>query len=87
MTFTVVWKPEAERALAALWNVAPDRQAVTDAADMIDILLRTEPLEVGESRVANVRILTVFPLSVYYDVREDDRLVAVWAVWRVRGQR
>jgi hypothetical protein len=84
MTFTVVWRPEAERVLAALWNTAPDRQSLTDAADAIDILLRSEPLGVGESRVVNIRILTVFPLSVYYDVHEDDRLVAVWAVWRVR---
>ena len=86
MTFTVIWRPEAERTLARLWNGAPDRQAVTDAADTIDILLRTDPLEVGESRVVNTRILTVLPLSVYYDVHEDDRLVAVWAVWRVRQQ-
>ena len=84
MTFTVVWRPEAERTLAGLWAGSPDRQAVTDAADAIDILLRTAPLEVGESRVVNIRILTVFPLSVYYDVHIDDRLVAVWAVWRVR---
>jgi plasmid stabilization system protein ParE len=85
MTFTVVWRPEAEQALAAVWNSAADRQSVTDAADTIDLLLRTEPLEVGESRVVNIRILTVSPLSVYYDVHEEDRLVAVWAVWHVRG--
>ena len=84
MTFTVVWSPEAEQALAELWIGASDRQAVTDAADAIDVLLRIGPLDVGESRVVNLRILTVFPLSVYYDVREADRLVAVWAVWRVR---
>jgi plasmid stabilization system protein ParE len=84
MIFTVTWSPKAKRTLAELWNVAADRQAVTDAADAIDVLLRTGPSDVGESRVANIRILTVLPLSVYYDVREADRLVAVWAVWRVR---
>jgi hypothetical protein len=60
-----------------------DRQAVTGAADAIDSLLRMVPLEVGESRVANVRILIVFPLSVYYDVHQEDRTVAVWSVWQV----
>lgn len=84
MTFTVIWRPDAERALADLWNRAEDRKSVTQAADAIDALLRTGPIEVGESRVVNTRILTVFPLSVYYDVYEEDRLVAVWAVWRVR---
>lgn len=83
MTFTVVWRPEAESALARLWNEATDRQAVADAANAIDMMLRTAPRDVGESRVADVRILTVFPLSIYYDVHEDDLLVAVWAVWRV----
>jgi plasmid stabilization system protein ParE len=83
MTYTVVWRPSAEQALAEIWISADDRQPVTDAANAIDSLLRTRPCEVGESRVANIRILRVSPLSVYYDVHEDDRLVAVWAVWRV----
>ena len=82
MTFTVIWRPSAEQKLAEIWTTADDRQAITDAADAIDLMLRTSPAEVGESRVANVRILTVTPLSVYYDVRQNDRLVAVWAVWR-----
>ena len=86
MTYTVVWRPSAERKLAEIWTSADDRQTVTGAADAIDSLLRARPLEVGESRVLNIRILTVLPLSVYYDVHEDDRLVAVWAVWRV-GKR
>jgi len=83
MTYTVVWRPSAERTLTEIWTNAEDRQTVTDAADAIDAVLRAAPLEVGESRVANIRILTVLPLSVYYDVHEDDRLVGVWAVWRV----
>lgn len=85
MIFTVIWRPKAEWTLAELWTDGPDRQAVADAANAIDDLLRTAPLEVGESRSAeNVRILTVFPLSVYYDVISADRLVVVWAVWHVQ---
>jgi len=84
MTYTVVWRPSAERALTEIWTRADDRQTVTDAANAIDALLRATPLEVGESRVANIRILTVLPLSLYFDVHEEDLLMAVWAVWRVR---
>jgi len=84
MRFTVIWRSSAEQKLATIWNDADDRQTITDAANAIDALLRTEPTEVGESRVANIRILTVAPLSVYYDVHDNDRLVAVWAVWRSR---
>ena len=84
MTYTVVWRPAAEEKLAALWTEADDRRAVTGAANSIDSMLRVDPLDAGESRVANIRILTVPPLSVYYDVHEDDRLVATWAVWQRR---
>lgn len=81
MNFTVVWRPTAERSLAQIWTGAAHRQDVADAANLIDALLRTSPLDVGESRVANVRLLTVPPLSIYYEVFADDRRVAVWAVW------
>lgn len=84
MKYTVVWRPAAERALAEIWTNAQDRNRITDAANSIDALLRADPLAVGESRVVNIRILTVLPLCIYYDVHDDDRLVAVWAVWRVR---
>jgi len=82
MTYTVAWRLSAETKLADIWNNAGDRQAVTDAADAMDTLLRTAPLDVGESRVGKTRILTVRPLSVYYDVFEADRMVAVWSVWQ-----
>lgn len=83
MKYTVVWRPAAEQALAEIWTDAGDRQAVTDAADLIDSMLSSSPRDVGESRAGVTRILTVMPLSIYYDVHDDDRLVAVWAVWRV----
>ena len=84
MKYSVIWRPTAERKLASIWTTADDRESVTQAADAIDALLRVSPLDVGESRVSNIRILAVSPLSVYYDVHEGDRLVAVWAVWRIR---
>jgi plasmid stabilization system protein ParE len=79
----VVWRPTAEATLAQIWTDATDRQAVTDAADLLDAMLGTSPGAVGESRAGDTRILTVMPLSIYYDVHEEDRLVAVWAVWQV----
>jgi hypothetical protein len=44
MRYTVVWLLSALRDLAALWNNAPDRAAVTDAANAIDIALARDPL-------------------------------------------
>ena len=82
MTYTVVWRPYAERSLTEIWNDSNDKQSITDAANTIDALLRTDPLSVGESREENVRLLYVAPLAVYYDVFPDDRRVGVWAVWQ-----
>src|SRR2546426_1104310 len=39
MTFTVTYKPSAEQELADVWINAPDRQAVTAAANRIDQFL------------------------------------------------
>jgi plasmid stabilization system protein ParE len=87
MTFTVVWRATAEAKLAELWLSASDRDAVTRAADAIVALLRSHPRAVGEAREAPSRIQIVPPLAVYYDVIEDDRVVAVWAVWRLTRNR
>jgi plasmid stabilization system protein ParE len=80
MTFTVIWKPSAESKLAAIWNEATDRHAVTSAANAIDALLRAAPESSGESRDGMTRILIVAPLVVVYEVREDDRQVLVLSV-------
>ena len=37
MIYTVLWEPVAERMLAATWNTADDRAAVTAAANDIEV--------------------------------------------------
>jgi plasmid stabilization system protein ParE len=82
MTYTVTWTPSAQQELADLWVHAPDRAAVTAAANTIDALLRRDPQNAGESRSGPTRLLFEPPLFVLFDVSEDDRLVNVWGVWR-----
>lgn len=43
MSYSVTWRPSAERDLADLWNAAPDRAEVTRAADAIDAALARGP--------------------------------------------
>jgi plasmid stabilization system protein ParE len=81
MKYTVVWRPDAERRLAEIWLAATDHQAVTDAANQIDALLRADPTNGGEARDLGVRVLTRPPITVYFEVSEPDRLVTVWSVW------
>lgn len=87
MSFTVVWKPEAERRLATLWNEGPDRAGVTSAANAIDEMLRRDPLSFGESRVGDRRVIFESPLGAIYSVSRLDRLVEILVIWRIdRGR-
>lgn len=82
MTFTVVWKPDADRTLAQLWVDAPDRNAVSAAARLIDKTLREGPAASGSSSEEQP-ILVAPPLGVHYEVIPDDCLVRVLKVWLV----
>ncbi len=77
MKYTVIWKPAAHAELAAIWNSSSDRQAVTNAADLIDHVLATSPKEQGESREGSIRILLETPIAVLYNVSDDDMTVSV----------
>ncbi|MGQ0633461.1 MAG: hypothetical protein ACT4QC_02530 [Planctomycetaceae bacterium] len=80
MKFTVLWKPAAEHRLAEFWANSPNRAAVTDAADKIETILRSRPLDEGESRDRRTRVLVVEPLAVHYEVSISDRLVLVLTI-------
>jgi hypothetical protein len=83
MKYTVVWKPAAENELAAIWNTASDRAAVTAAADAIEKSLRIDPVLRGETNTATTRVMIESPLLVKYKIFDDDRLVRILTVQRV----
>jgi hypothetical protein len=60
MTFTVIWRPTAERRLAQIWIDGPDRRAVSAAANAIDAGLKRDPLTQGESRFGSRVPLWIF---------------------------
>ena len=84
MNYRVIWVPRAEQELAELWLNAPNRDAVTRAAQEIDELLRKGPSDEGESRPRGRRILFRLPLAVVFTVQPQDHLVTVLNVWRVK---
>jgi len=57
MRFTVDWVSDAEDELTNEWLNAPDRAAVTGAANAIDQRLQFNPDTAGESRPNGRRIL------------------------------
>ena len=82
MKFTDTWTPQAEQDLVRFWLAARDRQAIDEAAEVIEKQLTTNLLSAGESRVGPIRLLIVEPLAVVFLVRPDDRLVKVIQVTR-----
>jgi hypothetical protein len=78
MKYAVVWSPDAENDLAAIWVDA----AVTAAGDELDVILREDAHLKGESRHGRVRILFLAPLAIEFEVRRDDRIARVVFVWR-----
>jgi hypothetical protein len=81
MRYTVVWWPVAEAQLARLWVQATDRQAVTDASNRIDRVLRDDPDKKGTPQ-GRFRVLTVHPLMVLFHVDPGDCMVRVISVKR-----
>jgi plasmid stabilization system protein ParE len=82
MRYTVVWLPSAEEELANIWNGAVDRQAVSQAADEIEVLLRTS----SQARGGNgegTHAFTIFPLTVILEVSPDDRKVTILEVFHL----
>ena len=82
MRYTVLWSPDAENDLAAIWLDANDRNAVTAAGDQIDAFLHQDAHLQGESRHGRLRILFIPPLAIDFEVIHDDRIARVLTLWR-----
>ena len=86
MTFDVEWDPAAEAELTRIW-IASDselRTAITKSARAIDRLLEKDPINQGESRPNDRRIIFDLPLGIVYEVMPASRLVRVLFVWQVK---
>ena len=89
----VIWEPESEQTLLALWLDARDRAAITEASAAADAALAADPTGAGESRLAfedaeqyraDVRTAFFGPLTVDFALSEAKREVTVTAVARTR---
>ena len=82
MNYTVIWEPPAENDLAAAWNGATDRTAVTRAAHRLDLALIRHPFAIGLPRNSSVNRTAVdLPLGIDYEIIEDDKTGRVVRVW------
>jgi mRNA-degrading endonuclease RelE of RelBE toxin-antitoxin system len=84
MKYTVLWTPQAEQELAALWLDSTRREAVTQAANAIEQRLQRDAHEQGESRGEGERIVFSDPLGVLFRVDVQSVQVLVFKVWAIR---
>jgi hypothetical protein len=79
--FQVKWVQTVEDELMTLWMDNKDssvRAAINAASGLIDSVLKSDPLHVGESHDDDFRITLVDPLTVVFQV--DTAASIVWGV-------
>lgn len=76
--FTVTSHPDVLDQLANIyvqhWGTALSSE-IASSSDLIDDLLAVDPVNIGSVVVANLRMLTIRPLTVLYAVFEEDCVV------------
>ena len=83
--FTVTWTKSAVAELADLWLEADDREAITLATAAIDRELALDPTTKVRSLSEGLSFIDSFPLRVFCEIRESDRIVEVVGVRMIRG--
>jgi hypothetical protein len=84
MNFAIDWTADALNELAAVWNVAADQAAVTQASHRLELALARHPFAIGVDRDSSVNRTAVdLPLGIDYEIIEDDKTVRIIRVWSV----
>jgi hypothetical protein len=90
VSYRVVWRRSARQRLDALAFIERERGEPSDrilrAIDEVELRLALDPLREGESRGGAERVLLVNPLTVRYEVFENDGVVLIYSA-RVRSPR
>ena len=84
MNYEVVLTPQAESLLTQLWLSGRDHEALREALEQANQKLATDPLNAGESRSGDRRILFADPLALTFSVSQPERLVRILFVSRTR---
>jgi hypothetical protein len=73
-SYAIVWKPDAEARLTAMWTDNPRlRREITAAADEIEQRLAVDPHNMGIAKSPLSREVVSPPLNVLYAISDADR--------------
>lgn len=75
--YTVGWHHDTQNQLTEIWMNAPDRQAVTLAANATDRYLAEDAAKKGIAAEGDLRLVIVPPLRLPIAVNALDRMVRI----------
>jgi hypothetical protein len=70
VTYRVIWDDMALVQLDEIWKASLDQEGIQNTATRINTELRFNPLQAGESRSRNYRVLFKYPLVIWFRVIE-----------------
>ena len=80
MRYNVVSTALADLQLGEIWLEAANPQAATSALDRNELLLRTNPDQLGAQRTDGLRVIALLPLVVTCRVGVDGRMVTILSI-------
>ena len=84
MKHELVYSAPAENELAEVWLTSKDRNAVSRSIEVLERLLKADPLRTGKPRLSNLqRMAGHGVIDVFYEVIPDDAKVIVQGVFTV----
>lgn len=66
MSWTIYWSEAAEAELELILSTAPDPPKLLVACTQLEQELKTNPIEAGESRTENYRVIFCLPMVAYF---------------------
>ncbi len=87
--FHVRWSKISLNKLTNYWLQADSvlRRAITASSHQIELHLKRDPHNAGESRPNNRRILHIAPLGVIYRIEPDGKTVSVLQLWMFQKRK
>jgi plasmid stabilization system protein ParE len=70
VSYRVIWEDAALAQLDEIWKASLDKEGIQNTAKRINTELTFRPLEAGESRSRDYRVLFKYPFVVWYRVVE-----------------
>lgn len=84
--YRVIWRRRLIDAMHTFAFMTHERggdvEGLARSVESVDRRLSHDPNEAGESRAGNERVLILHPITVYFEVFEESKIVLIYSVVR-----